>query len=218
MHKIIPVLFLAAGIMIAGCGGEQKPAGDQTDSTKTVTLKTIDNLKASIKGETTASAKYAAYAVKAREEKLPAIAALFDAASAAEKVHITKLTESLTGMGATMDTLTPKYTVKTTLENLTDAIAGETNEGNVMYPGYIKDADADKADDASKSFQYTMEVEKIHMNLYIEAKTALEGKKVNTLPVSYSVCPKCGLTYATQKLPESCEVCGTGKDKFTAYK
>ncbi len=218
IYKIIPCVLLAAGIMIAGCGSEQKPAGDQKDTTKTVTVKTIDNLKAAIKGETTASAKYAAYAKKAREEKMLPIAILFDAASAAEKVHINNLTECLKGMGATPDTLTPKFTVLTTKENLDDAIKGETYETNTMYPGFIKDADADKADDASRNFQYTQQVEKMHMDLYTAAKAALDGKKLNTLPVSYSVCPKCGLTYDTKKLPESCELCGTTKDKFTAYK
>jgi len=214
---ILAVLLLSGSVLLSSCGNQQK-AGDQTDSTKVVTLKTVDNLKAAIKGETTASAKYAAYAQKAREEKLPKIATLFDASSAAEKVHIKNLTESLTKMGYTMEPITPEFAVKTTKENLQDAIAGETNEFTTVYPGFIKEAEADKADDARKSIQYAMEVEKIHSELYTAALTALDGKKENTLPASYSVCPKCGLTYDTKKLPESCEICGTGKDKFTAYK
>jgi rubrerythrin len=218
IYKMLPVLLLCAGIMIAGCGGEQKPAGDQKDTTKVVTMKTIDNLKAGIKGETTASAKYASYATKAREEKYPQIAALFDASSAAETVHKNNFIKSLTLLGAKSDTVIPEFTVKTTLENLTDAITGETNEYTTIYPGFVKDADADKADDASQSIQYALEVEKMHMDLYTAAKAALDAKKVNTLPVSYSVCPKCGLTYETKKLPESCGLCGTTKDKFTAYK
>jgi len=63
-----------------------------------------------------------------------------------------------------------------------------------------------------------MDVEKIHMNLFVAALDALNAKKVNTLPVSYSVCPRCGLTYDTKKLPETCEVCGTAKDQFITYK
>lgn len=217
MLKLLPVLALAAGVFFTSCGGEQKKEEPKTDTTKVVTSKAMTDLQAALRGETTASAKYAAYAQKAREEKLLPIAILFESASAAEKVHVGNLTETIKGMGGTPDTITPKFTVKTTAENLQDAMDGEKYETTTMYPGFIKDADAEGADDASKRFQYNMEVEKRHLDLYTTAKTALDAKKVNTLPVSYSVCPKCGLTYETKKLPESCELCGTSKDKFTAY-
>ncbi len=45
--------------------------------------KVLDDLKAAFTGETTASAKYAAYAEKARSENLPKIALLFEA----ETIH-----------------------------------------------------------------------------------------------------------------------------------
>jgi rubrerythrin/uncharacterized membrane protein len=188
------------------------------DTTQTVTMKTIDNLKTAIKGETTASEKYSAYAKKAREENLIPIAILFEASSAAEKVHLKNLTESLNNMGGKMEDFKPEFIVKSTIENLQDAISGEKNENEVIYPGFIKDAETDKADDAGMAFEYAMDVEKIHMNLFVAALDALNAKKVNTLPVSYSVCPRCGLTYDTKKLPETCEVCGTAKDQFTTYK
>jgi rubrerythrin len=50
-------------------------------------VKTIEDLKAGIKGETTASAKYAAFAQKASEEGNANIAKLFAAASKAESIH-----------------------------------------------------------------------------------------------------------------------------------
>ena len=49
--------------------------------------KTIENLKAAITGESTASATYAAYAAKAAQEGQPLIQKLFEAASKAESVH-----------------------------------------------------------------------------------------------------------------------------------
>lgn len=212
------VVLLAISVIICSCGGEQKPAGDQKDTTNVVIIKTIDNLKASITGETTASEKYAAYAKKAREEKMIPIAILFEASSAAEKVHAANFTASLTKMGAKMDAFKPEYTVKSTFENIQDAIAGETNESTKIYPEFIKQAEVDKADDAGISFNFAMEVEKIHMNLYMASLEALNAKKLNSLPISYSVCPKCGHTYDSKVLPESCEICGTGKDKFSVFK
>jgi Rubrerythrin. len=63
------LFFAAMGIIaLAGCTGP-KP------------VKTIENLKAGIKGETTASAKYAAFAQKAKEEGNDTIAKLFEVAS-----------------------------------------------------------------------------------------------------------------------------------------
>ncbi len=46
--------------------------------------KTIENLKAAITGESTASATYAAYAAKAAQEGQPLIQKLFEAASKAD--------------------------------------------------------------------------------------------------------------------------------------
>ena len=84
-RALIGILCLAlAAVSANGC----KKAGT-----------TLDNLKAAIVGETTASAKYAAYAQKAREEKFEAIAMLFQAASKAEAIHANKHTEVLGAMG-----------------------------------------------------------------------------------------------------------------------
>lgn len=184
----------------------------------TAYVKTIDHLKAAITGETTASAKYSAFAQKATEENYPQIAALFKAASAAETVHAKAHTDALKNLGVTMGAIQPEYTVNSTKENLQAALNGETEEFTNMYPGFIADAEAENADQAVTSLQYAMEVEKIHAGLYQAAITALEQNKVKQLPVSYSICPKCGMTYETSKLPENCELCGTRKDMFTAYK
>jgi rubrerythrin len=216
---IIPILLVAVTAMLWSCGGNQQNASDKkTDTTVVVTNKTIDNLKSAIKGETTASAKYAAFAQKAREEKLVPVAILFEAASAAEKIHAARHTEVLTKMGGKMDEIKPEYTVATTKENLDAAIKGETEEFTNMYPGYIKEADDNGYDDAVSSFEAAKEVEQNHAALYTTALKALEGNKLNSLPNSYSVCPKCGNTYDTKKIPVSCEICGTSKEKFTVYK
>ena len=50
--------------------------------------KTIENLKAAIIGESTASATYAAYAAKAAQEGQPLIQKLFEAASKLSLIHI----------------------------------------------------------------------------------------------------------------------------------
>ena len=58
------------------------------DGFGTCEVGTLDNLKATIGGETGASAKYAAFAKAAKEQGYDQIARLFEATSAAEQIHI----------------------------------------------------------------------------------------------------------------------------------
>ena len=90
--------------------------------------KTIENLKAAIIGESTASATYAAYAAKAAQEGQPLIQKLFEAASKAESVHAANHNKVLEKLGANMDPFDIQIHVGSTAENLKAAIAGETHE------------------------------------------------------------------------------------------
>jgi len=202
-RALIGILCLAlAAVSANGC----KKAGT-----------TLDNLKAAIVGETTASAKYAAYAQKAREEKFEAIAMLFQAASKAEAIHANKHTEVLGAMGATMDPITPQFTVKSTKENLQDAIRGESYEIDSMYPGFIRTAKDEKKDEAVTSFDRAMQVEMVHKELYTAALSALEKNDMKGLSDAYSVCTVCGNTFGAD-VPDACGICGVGKDKFIRIK
>ena len=99
--------------------------------------KTIENLKAAIIGESTASATYAAYAAKAAQEGQPLIQKLFEAASKAESVHAANHNKVLEKLGANMDPFDIQIHVGSTAENLKAAIAGETHEFESMYPEFI---------------------------------------------------------------------------------
>ena len=210
---ILKLTFIIAIIaIITSCGGgTTKPVENKA-------TKTIENVKAAIKGETTASAKYAAYAAKAKEEGFIQIAKLFEAASKSESIHAANHTKVLTDMGEKMDEVKPAFDVKSTKENLEDAIKGETYETTTMYPDFIKVADEEKADNASLSFSYAFQTEKKHLAFYQNALKALDAKDFSTLAAEYYVCPKCGNTYDNLKVAEFCEICGTAKDKFIVIK
>lgn len=177
-------------------------------------VKTIDNLKAGIKGETTASAKYAAFAVKAREEGNDTIAKLFDAASKAESIHAANHSKVLVGLGEKMDDFKPEFEVKTTAENLQAAIEGETYEATTMYPQFLADAKAENVEKATKSFTWAFDTEKKHAAFYQKALEALKANAENTLAFEYAVCPVCGNTYEKATLDEKCAFCQTPKEKF----
>ena len=180
------------------------------------TESTTQNLKDAFKGESTASAKYAAYAEQARKEGFTQIATMFDATSKAEAIHAANHKLALEKMGGKTDVIKPEFTVKSTKENLEDAIKGETFEATSMYPGYLSTSKSEKALGATKSFSWAMDTEKKHLVMYNNALNALNASKVKSLPSVYWVCPKCGNTY--DRTPEkACSFCSTPKAKFQQF-
>ena len=203
MRKLIFLGFLSI-ILLASCQSTSKE-------------KTIANLKEGIKGETTASAKYAAFATKAYEEGYDTIAKLFEAASKAESIHAANHKKVLDSLGVQMEEFTPEFTVGTTAENLKAAIKGESYETDTMYVQFINDAKAEKVNDAVKSFTWAIDTEKKHLDFYKKALAALEANNESSLPSGYAVCPVCGNTYDSANIDEKCAFCQTSKDKFFTF-
>lgn len=180
-------------------------------------VKSIANLKEGIKGETTASAKYAAFAQKAREEGFDTVAVLFDAASKAEAIHAVNHTKVLEGLGEKMEDFKPEFEVKTTAENLQAAIDGESYEVSTMYVKFLEDAKVEKVEKATRSFTWASDTEKKHAEFYKKALDALNTGNESNLPFSYAVCPVCGNTYDNANVDEKCAFCQTGKDKYINF-
>ncbi len=161
--------------------------------------KTEENLKAAFAGESQANRLYTAFARAAEAEGFPHIAKLFEAAAEAETVHA-------------LNHLRVLGQVKTTADNLSTAITGETYEFTKMYPQFIEEAKKDGNKAALQSFDYANKVEKIHANLYQKAIDAVKTKK--DLPkTELHVCPVCGNTFEGDA-PDNCPICGTPKAKF----
>lgn len=203
MKKIYSYLLLAvAAAMMVAC----TPSHD----------KTVANLKAAINGESTASAKYAAYAEQAGKDSLFAIQALFNATSKAEAIHVTNHQAVLATLGVTdyVATVDP-FEVKSTAENLQAAIDGETYEFTTMYPNFIKDAETEKVQGALVSYNYAQDAEKGHAKIYADALASIGNP--TTLASIYFVCPKCGNTYANTP-SEVCELCQTSANDFVVFK
>jgi rubrerythrin len=153
--------------------------------------KSEDALKEAFAGESQANRKYLAFAAKADQEGFPQAARLFRAAAEAETVHAHAHLRALKG-------------IKSTKENLQEAIAGETHEFKSMYPAMIETAKNEGNQNAQRSFTFANEVEKIHAGLYQQMFDKLEGSKES---YSYYVCPVCGYT-SEKEAPETCPVCG----------
>ena len=159
--------------------------------------KTEQNLRDAFAGESQANRKYLAFAVAADREGYPQVAKLFRAAAEAETVHAHNHLKALKG-------------IKSTKENLLEAIAGETYEFKDMYPRMLGTAEAEGDKAAERSFHYANEVEKIHAQLYQKLLDNLGPVKET---YSYYVCPVCGYT-SEKDPPDSCPVCGTKGKMF----
>ncbi len=178
---------------------------------------TITNLKAAFTGETTASAKYAAFAKKAREDNQVNIALLFEAASKAEAIHANNHKAALEQLGEKAPEVKPEVKVNSTRENLGEAIKGESYEVATMYPDFIKGANTEGVNIALLSFNYAYQTEQRHKALYEKALRALDEKKVADLPSQYQVCTTCGNTYDNVG-PARCGLCMTSSERFVTFK
>lgn len=170
-------------------------------------------MQAAFKGETTASAKYAAYSTKAEQEGFHQIALLFKAASVSENIHANNHKAVLDESGIGVPAITPEFIVKTTKENLLDAIAGETYEATTMYPEFLTEANAAGNQLAMMSLNYAYKTEKKHRVFYEAALTALQNNTTTSLSTVFFVCPTCGNTYET-KTPGRCGISMTAGEKF----
>ena len=159
---------------------------------------TQTNLSAAFAGESQANRKYLAFAKQAEMEKLPQVAKLFRAAAEAETIHAHTHLRNL-GM------------IKSTAENLKEAIAGETYEFTEMYPGFISEAKTENQSAAIvKGMQLANVAEKVHASLYQKALDTL----ATPVAVDYYLCSVCG-HIAEGEAPDQCPICGA---KAVAYK
>jgi len=158
---------------------------------------TEKNLLEAFAGESQANRRYLAFAKQADKEGFPQAAKLFRAAAQAETIHALA---HLRALG----------TVKSTAENLKEAVAGETHEFKSMYPNMIKAAQEEKNKAAERTFTYANEVEKVHAALYQKALDNLETLE----ETDYYVCSVCGYTCESEP-PDRCPVCGAIAKAFS---
>lgn len=149
-------------------------------------------LKDAFAGESMAHMKYLIYSEIAEKEGYKNIARLFRAIAYAEFVHARNHAKALGLVGSSS-------------ENLSNAIKGETFEVEEMYPVYLETARLQQEKRAENSFHYAIEAEKIHIDMYKEAKKNVDGNNDGRDDEIY-ICPVCGYTHVGKV--DTCPVCG----------
>jgi rubrerythrin len=159
--------------------------------------KTEKNMKLAFAGESQAYQRYLAYAKRAADEYKEGIYKLFHAVAASEKIHAQRHLSYMKG-------------IKTTAENLNEAMKGEMHEFKTLYPEMISGAKEEKEQGPEISLSHANEVEKTHYNLF---KKALEDP--DKFPVyDYFLCYACGYLVPKEP-PATCPVCGAVKKSFS---
>ena len=160
---------------------------------------TEQNTQAAFAGESQANRKYLFFADQADKEGYKQVARLFRAAADAETAHARNHLKVLKGINSTK-------------ENLQAAVSGENHEFTEMYPGFIKQAEADNAQEARKSFDLANQVEEIHHGMFEKFLEKVDkGETIEEQPIH--VCQYCGNTVEGEA-PEKCPICGVPKSMF----
>jgi rubrerythrin len=164
-------------------------------------MSTIDNLKDAFAGESQANRKYLAFAEQAAKDGFPQVAKLFRAVAAAETIHAHAHLRAMDG-------------VKSTAENLAEAMDGEKYEFTSMYPPMVATAEAEGHKKAVRSMTHALEVEKIHYELFGEALKAIKAA-ADLKASAVRICPVCGHTVIGDA-PDECPICKTKGEKYVS--
>ena len=190
-------------------GGELHCCG-QAMSSITVDVTLVNLLKA-FAGESQARNRYEYYAKVAQKEGYRDIAAHFQRAANNEKEHA-KLELALYNRMKNHS----EASWNDTLENLKDAIAGESYENLTMYPDFAAIAKEEGHDEAARLFRNIGKVEVEHEKMYKELLARLsEGHEFESEDEEVWICEVCGHVHYGKKAPEKCPVCAHPKEYFS---
>lgn len=183
-------------------------------SVATALSQTLKNLQTAFEGESNATARYTAFAQKAQDEGYLRVATLFRAAARAEQIHAANHAKVITRLGGTPKAEISEIVVGSTADNLASARKGEEYERDVMYPDFIRQAEASGEAGALRTFRLAGEAEAVHATLYGQALANLEAQRAAGV---FYVCPFCG--EVTDNVDQrSCPICGAPVEKFEVFR
>lgn len=177
---------------------------------------TSEFLHSAYGGESMAHMRYLSWATIAEKEGFPNIAKLFKAIAYAEQVHANNHFHAIAGDTQSVSvTSGAEFGIGKTVDNLQGAIDGERHEVEQMYPVYLNAAQFQEEKSAERSFHFSLEAEKIHVELFQKAlECAREGKDIELTHVY--ICPICGHTILDEA-PDKCPVCGAKKEFYVEF-
>jgi rubrerythrin len=163
---------------------------------------TKSNLEAAFAGESQAHMKYLTFADQAEKDGFTNVAHLFRANAFAEQVHATSHFKVMKKLAETS-------------ENLQVGINGKTYEVEEMYPAFTAVAELQDERGAVRSTKWAREAEKIHAEMYTNAKSTVD-KGQDSLIGNMYVCSVCGWT-GEGDTPDNCPLCNAKKEHIKTF-
>ncbi|MBU0992303.1 MAG: rubrerythrin family protein [Proteobacteria bacterium] len=177
--------------------------------------RTEKNLLTAFAGESQARNRYTYFASAAKKEGYVQIADIFEETANQEKEHAKRFFKFLEGGDLEITGTFPAGAVKTTLENLKAAAAGEHHEWSSMYPEFANIAREEGFDAIGMVFDKISVAEKQHEKRYKDLAANIENGKVFKKDDSTTWrCRNCGYVHDDKDAPEMCPACSHPKAHF----
>ena len=180
--------------------------------------KTEKNLLASFAGESQARNRYDYFAKVAKKEGYEQIAAIFAETALNEMEHAKKFFKYLEGGMVEITATYPAGQIKSTLENLKAAAAGENEEWQILYKNASDVAKDEGFLEIAETFRQIAKVESEHEKRYRKLIANLENHKVfhKDNAVKWH-CRNCGYVHEGTDAPDACPACKHPKSHFELF-
>lgn len=166
--------------------------------------KTEQNLMAAFAGESQARNKYDYYSSQAKKEGYVQISNIFAETAKNEKEHA-KLWFKLLEGGK----------IKSTVENLAAAAAGENYEWTDMYATFAKEAREEGFDDIAEVLEGVGKIEKHHEERYLALLKNINDDSVfSKEDETVWICTNCGHIHVGNEAAKLCPVCNHAQAYF----
>ena len=158
--------------------------------------KTEKNLYRTFAGESRANTKYTLYAEKARKDGYQWVGSIFNETALNELAHARRVYGQFLGL------------VKSTSDNLLDAMAGETEEYKSIYKRFEEDAIQEGFDDIAEFYKELQEVEEAHEERFKKLYDKIQDGTMFKGPAeSKWCCMNCGYIHEGTEAPLICPLC-----------
>jgi rubrerythrin len=169
---------------------------------------TEKNLLASFAGESQARTRYDYFASKAKKEGYVQISDIFSETALQEKEHAKRFFSYLEGGDLEIQAAYPAGVIRSTLENLKAAAAGEHHEHTELYPGFAKVAREEGFEEIAVLWEMVSVAEKQHEKRYQDLAANIENDRVFKRESKQTWrCRNCGYLHEGNEAPEVCPAC-----------
>ena len=181
--------------------------------------RTEQNLLISFAGESQARNRYTFFASVAKKEGYEQIAAVFTETAEQEKEHAKRFFKFLEGGCVEITASYPAGMIRTTMENLREAAAGEHEEWAVDYPKFADIADEEGFPGIAAVYRNIAKVEAEHEARYrILLGRVEEGKVFERDEEIEWQCRNCGYVHKGKEAPKACPACAHTQAYFEEKK